>query len=174
MHRRSILLACVFTVSATSFHAIAADTPDSAISEFMTALQAGQWNTAAESFYPELSTQSEAVSSIVHKLNVLQQEVGNLAAMRQLGSQPDGFTIAAQIARRVPLSDTRQVLRTVQRVYEGPSKLGINVRYAVAAEQSPSGWRIRNLDIHFPADYPNLPGLLQRLGSEDVPAPRPT
>ncbi|MDO8457256.1 MAG: hypothetical protein Q7T07_10140 [Burkholderiaceae bacterium] len=164
----------MFAVSATPFHAIAADTPDSAISDFMTALQAGHLNTAAESFYPELSTQSEAVSSIAHKLNVLQQEVGNLAAMRQLGSQPDGFTIAAQIARRVPLSDTRQVIRTVQSAYEGPSKLGINVRYVVAAEQSPSGWRIRNLTIHFSADYPNLPGLLQRLGVEDVTAPRPT
>lgn len=174
MRRRSILLACVFAVSATSFHVIAADTPDSAISEFMTALQAGQLNRAAESFYPELSTQSEAVSSIAHKLNALQQEVGNLAAMRQLGSQPDGFTIAVWIARRVPLSDTRQVIRTVQRAYEGPSKHGISVRYDVAAEQSPSGWRIRNLSIHFPADYPNLPSLLQRLCSEDVTAPRPT
>ncbi|MDD5333065.1 MAG: hypothetical protein PHS32_04895 [Rhodoferax sp.] len=174
MHRRSILLAAVFVVSATPFHAIAADTPDATLSEFAAALQGGQFNKAAGSFYPELSTQSEAVSSIAHKLNVLQQEVGNLAAMRQLGSQPNGTTFVAEIARRVPLSDTRQVIRTVQRVYEGPSKLGINVRYAVAAEQSPSGWRIRNLTIHFPADYPNLPGLLQRLGIEDVTAPRPT
>jgi len=174
MHRRSILLACVFGVSATPFHAIAADTPDSTLSEFMIALQGGQFNRAAGSFYPELPARSEAVLLIEHKLNLLHQEVGNLAAMRQLGAQPDGFTIAAQIARRVPLSDTRQVIRTVQRVFEGPSKLGINVRYAVAAEQSPSGWRIRNLSIHFPVDYPNLPGLLQRLGSEDVPAPRPT
>lgn len=172
MRRRSMLITCLSVLHGTSVLASTPETPESAISAFIEGLKNGHSGRAARAFYPELRADSETVASIEHSLDLLFQEVGSLQALRQIRLPTDGMTVTTRIARRVALSDTRQVVKTIQSIWRGPSKRGVDLIYVVAAEASPTGWRIRELVVHFPPDYPDLPGVLQRLAPLNALAPR--
>ncbi len=175
MRTSSFLLVLVAFACCAPGGGFAASSPDAVIAEFVSALQGKQFNAAAHAFRPELSTAAGEIADVERRLEILESEVGMLSALRSAPHIPVGITVAAQIAIPQALSDTRQVIATVQSVFSATARNGSSgVYYVVAVEQSHSGWRVRELVVHFPADYPNLRATLQRLEPSPTEAPRRT
>lgn len=171
MQRRTLLLSSTAILLYPSSQALAA-TPDAAIADFSRLLKEGNYRQAAAMFYPELASESEAVSRVETWLRAVAQAVGGLNSLAVSGSMLNGTSVMAKIARQVPLSDTRLFFQTAQTVYSTVSKPGIAVHYIVSAEEATGQWRIREFAIHLPPDYPNLMGVLGQLPEAISATPR--